>query len=100
MVEVTKQAGKALNKELEEKGEKSIILKIAMMGYGWGGPRLGLVQAGSEDDTSNSIQVDKIQIVWDDQVNQMTKMYGKLVVDYMKSVFGGKIHVGFSGVSC
>jgi len=30
----------------------------------------------------------------------MTKMYGKLVVDYMKSVFGGKIHVGFSGVSC
>ena len=101
MVEVTSQAEDALKKYVKEKKLEESIFKIAMMGYGWGGPRLGLVQGESNDEkNTNSLQFEGVNVVWDDQIDQMSKMYGKLVVDYMKSMVGGKFHVGFAGVSC
>ncbi len=39
-------------------------------------------------------------MVWDEQVDKMMNMYGKLVIDYTKSFMGGRLHVGFEGVSC
>ena len=41
-----------------------------------------------------------IRIIWDTNVERMSKMYGKLFIDYVKSYFGPRFVVGFEGSSC
>ena len=101
MVEITESAVEAINNYAQKKGIEKKLFRIALVGFGWGGPQLGLVQAGSEDENNlNQHTVEGIDMVWDEQVDKMINMYGKLVIDYTKGFMGGRLYVGFEGVSC
>jgi hypothetical protein len=45
------------------------------------------------------MDLDGIRIIWDAKVERMSKVYGRIFIDYVKSYFGPRFVVGFEGGS-
>ncbi len=61
---------------------------------------MGLVQASEKDiDQDRSFVEEGITLIWDKQVDNMTRFYGGLIVDYVRHLSGGRFIVAFSGAS-
>jgi len=46
------------------------------------------------------MEVEGVRITWDDYVEQAARMYGTVVVDHFKSLFGERFYVGVQGAGC
>lgn len=44
--------------------------------------------------------VEGVNISWGDDVKQMIDMYGSVVLDHFKSLFGQRFQVNFKGAAC
>jgi hypothetical protein len=62
---------------------------------------MGPVQSDQDDEPrKRGIDIHGVRIEWDDHIEQLSGMYGPLVLDYFKGLFGARLHVGFAGVRC
>ena len=99
MLRVTQEAENAL-KELAQEQGTTPVFQIMVMGFGWGGPSVGLVQAfDSVNPEHLSQEIQGVKIVWDRKVDQMTQYYGSLIVDYVKFFTKGRFVVAFDRAS-
>jgi hypothetical protein len=46
------------------------------------------------------LQVEGIKIIWDANVERVSRFYGQMFIDYAKSIFGSRFVIGFEGSSC
>lgn len=94
MIKVTDSAVKQLNKI----GDDNSIFKIITSGYGWGGPRLGLVKTeNTQNDEVHNIE--GLSFIVDKSVADLTSYYGKLIVDFVSVMFMKDFVVQFEGAS-
>jgi len=53
------------------------------------------------NNSENNIKIDNnLSIVWDSDIDQMIDTYGKIIIDHIKSIFGGKFIIRFERSGC
>ncbi|MGA1869474.1 MAG: hypothetical protein ACMUJM_13125 [bacterium] len=49
---------------------------------------MALVQVEPKDMLNkNKMELDEVKIVWDEEINQIMRSYGRIVIDYIKGLF-------------
>jgi len=63
---------------------------------------MGLVEASPADTVpgSKSLKSDGVKFVWEDDIEELNRYYGDLIIDYMKSMFGTGFVVYYEGTGC
>ncbi len=92
MIKLTDSAKKELKKNID----LGTILKVVNNGYGWGGPRLGLVKA-KEESGFKIHEIDGFKFTLDKGVADLTDYYGGLVIDFVSMLFMKDFVVRFEG---
>ena len=49
---------------------------------------------------AHHIEVEGVKVTWDDRIVQLSRMYGKIFVDFVHMFFEERFYVGFAGRSC
>lgn len=44
-----------------------------------------------------NLKIENVTIVWSKDIDQIIDTYGKIIIDYITSIFGGKFIIRFSG---
>ena len=102
MVIITENAKNSLKDLANREKTKNFVYRIIKEGWGWRGPRMRLVQDEQDnvDHNENNIKIDNLSIVWGTDIDQMINRYGQLIIDHMKSLFGGKFIIHFESSGC
>ena len=102
MVIVTENAKNSLKNLTNRETTKNFVYRIIKEGWGWGGPKMRLVQDEQNNlhQNENNIKIDNLSIVWSSNIDQMIDNYGKLIIDHIKSIFGGKFLIRFERSRC
>lgn len=94
MIEITKEAKENLLSTLSEDKIKNVVFKVVSYGFGWGGPRLGLVQSKKEDEKEEEIlSTEGLNFVIEKDLEYYVKRYGTVFIDYSSSYFSNGISV-------
>ena len=100
-MKITEKAKQALKKLANNEESKNIVFKIVQKGFGWGGPRMGLVQVEPNDSSPQGrMEIDNVKIIWDEEVEDITKTYGEIIIDYIKGIFSEQFTIKFERVFC
>ena len=62
---------------------------------------MGLVQVEPNDlSPAGKVEIDEVKIIWDEEVEQISQSYGKMIVDYVKGVFLERFIIRFERGLC
>ena len=100
MISLTERARQKLQEVADNLPEEhSPIWDVVFMGFGWGGPRMGLVQSNSDEAQEDVIEVEGFPFSIEQSLKRLVPVYGDLVVDFRKNFFGEGFMVSFNGQS-
>ena len=96
MITLTQRARQKLEEVAQSLPEQhSPIWDVVFMGFGWGGPRMGLVQSQSSH-ADETIEVDGFQFTIPHNLKRFISVYGNLLIDFKKSFWGDDFIVRFA----
>ena len=83
---VTERAAMELSSYAESNEETGKIISLVSMGFGWGGPRLGLVES-EKSSADILIQADDLIFAINDDITKTVAIYGDVIIDYVKTIY-------------
>lgn len=86
MIRITDKAREAFNEKNNESNGR-LMIRIAISGYGWGGPSLKIVLDEQKGEEDIIIDIDGIKVIYDNSLNPYVK---NIIIDYSSVwVIGG-----------
>ena len=100
MFKITEKAKEKLVSLLSEEGNKGKLVRLAMKGIGWSGPKLELVLDEPREHDSNIVE-EGIEFLLGREVVLRSKLFGVVNIDYSDGVYTGgfKVKAGFPSCS-
>ncbi len=102
MIELAVRAETELRKLSRASAAFDTLFGVVRTGSGSGGPRLGLIRCGPGGDWGDlggqrtRTVVSGVPLMVGSDVLQLTRLYGSVVIDYVKSAFGTGFVVQFA----
>ena len=98
-INVTDAARDEVLELMKTSGFKNPALRISFNGFGWGGPRLGLVLDELKDGEENFIQVNNVNVIYDGRLKNYIDLNQGITVDFRKDRWGSGFVI-LGGSSC
>lgn len=97
-VKITDDAKKEVVSMMGSSGYKNPVLRLNIAGFGWGGPRLGLV-LDELAENENVIVENEVKITYDRRIEDYVNSARNITIDFRKDKFGSGFVI-LGGSSC
>ena len=98
-VKVTDAAKNEVIELMKGSGFKNPALRINMNGFGWGGPRLGLVLDELEENEEHVLKVNDVNVIYDGRIKNYIDLKNGLTIDFRKDRWSSGFVI-LGGSSC
>ena len=87
-ITVTDNAKNEVLELMKDSGYKNPALRVSFNGFGWGGPRMGLVLDELTENDQNVVKDNEINVVYDPKLKNYVDMRSALTIDFRKDRYG------------
>ena len=98
-IKVTDKAKNEVKELIKDSGLKNPAIRLQFNGFGWGGPRMGMVLDELSTDDSDVVNDNEINVVIDERLKSYVNIKNSLTIDFRVSRSGSGFVV-FGGSSC
>ena len=98
-IKVTDNARNEVLELMESSGYKDPVLRINFSGFGWGGPRMGLVLDELTVNDKNVIKDNDVNVVYDSKLKNYIDVKSSITIDFRKDRYGSGFVIQ-GGSSC
>lgn len=85
---VTEAAKVEVLELMKGSGYKNPALRISFNGFGWGGPRLGLVLDELEENEQFVMNVNDVNVIYDGRLKNYIDLKNGITIDFRKDKWG------------
>ena len=88
MIKLTDKARNEIRILMQSSGYKNPALKVDFAGYGWGGPRMGLVLDELAENEQNIVKDNDVNIVYDGRLKNYINDRNGITIDFNNDKYG------------
>ena len=99
-VKITNDAKTEVIDLMNNSGYKNPVLRLNIAGFGWGGPRLGLVLDELDNSENENVITDNdVKIAYDRRIENYVNSASNITIDFRKDKYGAGFVI-LGGSSC